>query len=74
MSTDVVGYLVQVLSGRPLEDYIAEYITRPLGMADSGFMVPADRTDRFASCYECGTGEPDAPAYRLLDDRQPSAT
>ena len=32
MSTDVVGYLVQVLSGQPLDDYIAEHVTGPLGM------------------------------------------
>ena len=68
MSTDVVGYLVQVLSGRPLDDYVAEYITRPLGMNDSGFMVPADRAGRFAACYECDAGAPGAPAYRLTDD------
>ena len=68
MSTDVVGYLVQVLSGRPLDDYIAEYITRPLGMHDSGFLVAADRADRFASCYQCATRQPGAPAYRLMDD------
>ena len=39
MSTDVVGYLVQVLSGQPLDDYIAEHVTGPLGMNDSGFSV-----------------------------------
>ena len=54
MSTDVVGYLVQVLSGQPLDDYIAEHVTGPLGMNDSGFSVPADKADRFAACYECG--------------------
>ena len=68
MSTDVVGYLVQVLSGRPLDDYIAEHVTGPLGMTDSGFTVPADQAGRFAACYECGTGGPGAPAYRLTDD------
>ena len=30
--------------------------------------MPADRAGRFAACYECGTGEPGAPAYRLTDD------
>ena len=68
MSTDVVGYLVQVLSGRPLDDYVAEYVTRPLGMVDSGFMVPAGQAERFAACYQCGTGAPGAPAYHLTDD------
>ena len=68
MSTDVVGYLVQVLSGQPLDDYIAEHVTGPLGMNDSGFSVPADKADRFAACYECGSGEPGAPSFHLMDD------
>ena len=68
MSTDMVGYLVQVLSGQPLDDYIAAHVTGPLGMTDSGFSVPADKADRFAACYECGSGEPGTPAYRLTDD------
>ncbi len=68
MSTDVVGYLVQVLSGRPLDEYIAEHVTGPLGMRDSGFTVPADQAGRFAACYECETAEPGAPAYCLTDD------
>lgn len=68
MSTDVVGYLVQVLSGRPLDEYVAEYVTGPLGMHDSGFIVPVGRAGRFAACYECGTGEPGTPACHLTDD------
>ena len=68
MSTDVVGHLVQVLSGQPLDDYVAEHVTGPLGMSDSGFTVPADRAGRFAACYTCGTGRTNAPAYHLTDD------
>jgi CubicO group peptidase (beta-lactamase class C family) len=68
MSTDAVGYLVQVLSGRPLDDYIAERITGPLGMDDSGFMVPADQAHRFAACYESVPGASGTPAFRLTDD------
>ena len=68
MSTDVVGYLVQVLSGMPLDDYVAEHVTGPLGMSDSGFTVPADKAGRFAACYTCRTGRPDAAAYHLTDD------
>ncbi|MBW0148798.1 serine hydrolase domain-containing protein [Marinobacter arenosus] len=51
VSTDVVGYLVQVLSGQPLDDYFQEHIFAPLGMTDTGFQVPEDKLDRFAACY-----------------------
>ena len=72
MPTDVVGYLVQVLSGMPLDDYVAEHVTGPLGMTDSGFVVPGESADRLASCYECAAGANGAPAYQLMDDRATS--
>ena len=46
VSTDVVGYLVQVLAGQDLDDYVAERITGPLGMADTGFAVPRGEQSR----------------------------
>ena len=67
-STDVCGYLVQVLSDRDLDVFVAERITEPLGMRDSGFCVPEASLPRFAACYEY-TGE---DAYRLQDDPQES--
>ena len=67
-STDVCGYLVQVLSDRDLDAFVAERITEPLGMRDSGFQVPEASLPRFAACYEY-TG-PDA--YRLQDDPRES--
>lgn len=42
ISTDVLGQIVEPLSGRPLERFFAERITGPLGMADTGFDPPAD--------------------------------
>ena len=68
-STDVCGYLVRVLSDRDLDVFVAERITEPLGMRDSGFCVAETSLPRFAACYE-HTG-PDA--YRLQDDPQESA-
>lgn len=63
-STDVCGYLVQVLADQPLDAFVRERITEPLGMADSGFFVPAAAQPRFCACYE-HTGE---NAFRLQDD------
>ena len=68
-STDVCGYLVQVLSDRDLDVFVAERITEPLGMRDSGFSVPEAALPRFAACYE-HAGE---DAYRLQDDPRESA-
>ncbi len=52
IATDVCGYLVQALADMPFEDYLEEYIFRPLGMVDTAFQVPADKLDRFAKLYQ----------------------
>ncbi|MDG2410989.1 MAG: serine hydrolase [Halioglobus sp.] len=51
LSTDVLGYLVEILSGQSLPDYLRTAIFEPLGMHDTCFEIPADKVDRFASCY-----------------------
>ena len=51
MSTDVVGRLVEVLSGQSLDAYLAEHVFGPLGMDDTGFWVPEADIDRFVSNY-----------------------
>ena len=50
-ATDVVGYLVQRLSGLPFERFVHERILAPLGMHDTFFTVPAAKADRLATCY-----------------------
>lgn len=68
VSTDVCGYLVQKFSGLPLDEFVAERITRPLGMRDSGFHVQPGGEGRFAACYQHV-----APlAKRLQDDPEGS--
>lgn len=64
VSTDVCGYLVQVLSGQRFDEYLQEQIFDPLGMEDTGFDVPPEKIDRFAANYERG---PDKQ-LRLMDD------
>lgn len=51
VSTDVLGYLVEVFSGMPFDEYLKMYIFEPLGMADTGFWVPPEKRDRFAASY-----------------------
>jgi CubicO group peptidase (beta-lactamase class C family) len=50
-STDVIGFLVEKLSGKKLGEYMQENIFSPLGMQDTSFYVPADKIDRFAQVY-----------------------
>jgi CubicO group peptidase (beta-lactamase class C family) len=57
VSTDVVGRLVEVISGQPLDRFLAERIFDPLGMRDTGFAVPAASRERFAACYTRGPGK-----------------
>ena len=63
ISTDVCGYLVEVISGKPFDVYLQERIFGPLGMVDSGFSVPDEKIERFAACYAAGPG-----AKRVLQD------
>ena len=56
VSTDVIGYLIGKISGMPFEQFLKERIFDPLGMADTGFFVPADKAHRFAACYNADPG------------------
>ena len=51
VATDVLGRVVEVVSGMPLDRFFAERITGPLGMVDTGFTVPAAKVDRLAGLY-----------------------
>ena len=58
MSTDVLGCLVEVVSGMTLDAFIAARITGPLGMKDTGFAVPASEAHRIAEALiDPTTGE-----------------
>jgi CubicO group peptidase (beta-lactamase class C family) len=51
VSTDVLGRLVEVVSGMPLDRFLAERILGPLGMVDTGFSVPDAQAHRLAGLY-----------------------
>jgi CubicO group peptidase (beta-lactamase class C family) len=51
VATDVLGRVVEAASNKPLDTYFAERIFTPLDMKDTGFYVPADKLDRFASSH-----------------------
>jgi CubicO group peptidase (beta-lactamase class C family) len=53
-AADVVGRLVEIGSGKPLDRALDELIFKPLGMVDTGFFVPQEKWHRFAVAYGRG--------------------
>lgn len=52
VSFDVLGRVLEVISGQPLERFFQERIFKPLKMVDTGFAVPQNQLHRFAALYE----------------------
>jgi CubicO group peptidase (beta-lactamase class C family) len=52
LSTDIVGRLVEILSGQRFDEYLHQEIFEPLGMVDTGFFVPAASAARLAANYQ----------------------
>ena len=65
---DVLGRLVEVVSGMSFGEFLKQRIFDPLGMVDTGFHVPDDKLDRFAANY---TPTPDG-GMQLIDDPETS--
>ena len=51
VSMDIQGYIVEKLSGQSLPDFEQQHILGPLGMKDTGFYVPQEKRNRFATLY-----------------------
>ncbi|HRH19627.1 MAG TPA: serine hydrolase domain-containing protein [Brevundimonas sp.] len=65
VSTDVLGAVVQRISGQPLDQYLAEHIFKPLAMPDTAFWVPPEKAGRLTDCYAWV----DPKVGRLMYDR-----
>jgi CubicO group peptidase (beta-lactamase class C family) len=52
LNTDVLGYLVEVISGMPLDKFLQQRIFAPLGMQDTYFFLPADKASRLVPMYK----------------------
>ena len=76
VSTDVLGRLVEIWSGVPLDTFFDERIFGPLGMCDTGFQVPEGQGDRLASNYVQANDGGLAPADPAGESRflQPAVT
>jgi len=56
-NTDLLGRLIEVWAGQPLDEFLQQTIFEPLEMVDTGFSVPAEKRDRFASCHTWQDGK-----------------
>jgi CubicO group peptidase (beta-lactamase class C family) len=65
-NTDILGYLVEVVSGLSLADFVRQRITDPLAMADTSFFLPEAKTARLAAVYGIG---PDGQAGPVDDPK-----
>ncbi len=68
VATDVVGHLIEVISGQRLDAYLRERVLAPLGMRDTSFVLEDQQVSRFAANYERqGDG-----SLKLIDDPEQS--
>ena len=68
-STDVCGYLVEAISGKPFNKYLEETVLDPLDMKDTAFFVAPKKIDRFAANYTRNADK----TLKLFDDPAHSA-
>jgi len=52
LSNDVLGYVVEVVSGMPFDKFLEEKLFKPLKMNDTSFFVPTEKLSRLAAVYE----------------------
>ena len=63
VSTDVLGRVVEVVSGKTLGEFLNERILTPLGMTDTGFSVPSDKLNRAAQPWQMPESPPMTPRF-----------
>jgi len=56
VSIDVMGYLVEKLSGMRFSEFLKTRLFDPLGMSDTAFWAPPEKIERFTSCYQPNEG------------------
>jgi CubicO group peptidase (beta-lactamase class C family) len=65
-ANEVLGYLVQVISGMPFNEFLKQRIFDPLGMPDTDFWVPPQKLNRFCATY----GPGDSVDLKVVDPLQ----
>jgi len=71
-ATDVLGFLVGRIEGKPFREVLMERIFKPLGMVDTDFYIPVEKRDRLATVYRMNAaGGLDAVPFKLYDSAPP---
>jgi len=74
LNSDLVGCIVEVVSGMPLEAYFNKYIFEPMGMRDTYFNVPASKANRLPTVYTEDSNKKIiewGPTFRNIDPNYP---
>ena len=69
-SADIMGAVIEVVSGMKFGDFLRKRSLNPYGMNDTGFYIPAEKYSRLAQCYEYKNGgnEPFTHFHLCLTD------
>ncbi len=65
VSTDVLGHLIEIISGKSFDEFLKENIFSKLNMKDTDFFVPKEKLNRFTANYLFNMGEPMDPSGAL---------
>jgi CubicO group peptidase (beta-lactamase class C family) len=68
VATDVVGRLIEIWSGQPLDAYLREHVFAPLDLADTGFSVAPEDHSRLAALYAMAPGLAEKVRYDALGE------
>lgn len=68
LAHDILGYLIELISGKPFDTFVRERIFEPLGMIDTGFFVPHEKLERFGPLYSVS----DQHGLSVVDDTSTS--
>jgi len=72
LNTDVLGYLVEVLSGLSFDEFLRTRIFDPIGMKDTYFYLPKNKHDRLVALYESIDGKTVPIQSKVYDDVDPN--
>ena len=74
VSTDVLGRLVEVVGGQPFDEFLGARIFTPLGMTDTDFVVPPEKSTRFTTGYTAAGNGPlrmfDSPVEGIYNTKR----
>ncbi len=71
LNTDVLGYLVEVISGMSLDQFFRTRIFQPLGMQDTWFYLPKEKRSRLVPLYEVSNGKLKRVTGKSFDSTDP---